>query len=342
MAYTTIPKPSVYFDTKLYTGNGGTQNITGVGFEPSFTWIKERAGAEDHALFDAVRGVTKRLISNEANGESTQQGVTAFNSDGVTLGNINAVNENNGLFVSWNWKANGQGSSNSDGSINTTYTSASTTSGFSISTYTGTGANATVGHGLGITPKMFIVKRLNTTGAFRTYHEATGNLGQMALNATDQVSDVAAMWNSTSPTNSTISIGTHAGVNANGGTYVVYCFADVQGYSKMGSYIGNGSADGAFEYLGFKSAWVLIKKASAAESWYLFDNKREGYNGSNPELNPNATNAEQAGSRIDILSNGFKATQNNTSVNTDGAKYIYMAFAGEPLVSTNGNAATAR
>ena len=352
MAYTTIPKSTAYFSTNLYTGTGSALTVT-TGHQSDFIWIKQRATSRPNSLFDSVNssnfagGNSKYLVSNTTAGltsnNSTQ--ITATSSTGFSIGtdNTNQINNNGDTAVAWSWKANGQGSSNTDGSINTTYTSVSATSGFSISTYTGTGSNATVGHGLGITPKMFIVKRLNTTGAFRTYHEATGNLGQMALNATDEVSDVAAMWNSTSPTNSTISIGTHAGVNASGGTYVAYCFADVQGYSKMGSYIGNGHANGTFAYTGFKPAFILVKNTgNSARNWQIYDNKRIGYNVANYRLPPNTNGAEETNVNIDILSNGFKARSTDADLNASGATYIYMAFAEEPLVSTNGVAATAR
>ena len=344
MAYTTIPKSSAYFEPEIYTGNGSSKTISTLNFQPDWVWIKNRATTDMNVLFDSLRGATKRIASDSTAAEATEaQDLTAFNTNGFTVGTSGAVNTNNVSYASWNWKANGAGSSNTDGSINTTKTSANTTSGFSISTYTGTGANATVGHGLGVTPKMFIVKRLNSTGAFRTYVEPLGNLGQLALNATDEVSDVASMWNSTSPTNSTISIGTHAGVNASGGTYVAYCFADVQGFSKIGSYIGNGHANGTFAYTGFKPAFILVKNTgNSARNWQIYDNKRIGYNYNNYRIATNLPQTEESNLNIDIYSNGFKTLTTDADVNENAKTYIYMAFAEEPLVGSNNVPATAR
>ena len=344
MAYTTINKSTDYFNTKLWNGNSSTQAITGVGFAPDFVWGKQRTGVENHQLLDVIRGVNNILVSNNDTGNTPDTNIlNSFDSDGFTLGNQNQLNDTGATYVSWNWKANGQGSSNTDGSINTTYTSANTTSGFSISTYTGTGANATVGHGLGTTPKMFIVKRLNSTGAFRTYVEPLGNLGQLALNATDEVSDVASMWNSTSPTNSTISIGTHAGVNASGGTYVAYCFASVQGFSKIGSYVGNGqgNANGTFVYTGFKPAFVFIRNVDFASNWNNFTGKIPGYNQINDILQPNLSSAENGTFAFDMLSNGFKHRSGDV-MDRNGDTHIYMAFAEAPLVGTNNVPANAR
>jgi len=343
MAYTTIPKSTAQFDTKLITGNGGTQNITGLNFQPDFTWIKGRDVAESHALFDAPRGVTKRLMSDTTGLELVVQGVTAFNSDGFTLGALSAVNQNNGLFASWNWKANGAGSSNTDGTINTIKTSANTTSGFSISTYTGTGANATVGHGLGVAPKMIIVKRLDVTSSWRIYHASLGNTKNIVLNTTAAVATFSAMWNNTSPTSTTFSLGSYDEVNGSSAPHVAYCFADVQGFSKMGSYVANGNVNGPFVYTGFKPAFVMIK-GDADEAWRIVDSKRLGYNVDNRYLTPNDATVESGSvSDIDLLSNGFKLRSASGYYNSGNSyTYIYAAFAEEPLVSTNGIPATAR
>ena len=352
MAYTPINKSTDYFSTNLYTGTGSALTVT-TGHQSDFIWIKQRATVRPNCLFDSVNssnfagGNSKYLVSNTTAGltsdNSTQ--ITATSSTGFSIGTDNSdqINNNGDTAVAWSWKANGQGSSNTDGSINTTYTSVSATSGFSISTYTGTGANATVGHGLGTTPKMFIVKRLNSTGAFRTYVEPLGNLGQLALNATDQVSDVASMWNSTSPTNSTISIGTHAGVNASGGTYVAYCFASVQGFSKIGSYVGNGqgNANGTFVYTGFKPAFVFIRNVDFASNWNNFTGKIPGYNQINDILQPNLSSAENGTFAFDMLSNGFKHRSGDV-MDRNGDTHIYMAFAEAPLVGTNNVPANAR
>ena len=343
MAYTTVPKSSAYFTPKLITGNGGTQNITGLNFQPDFTWIKGRDVAENHALFDAPRGVTKRLMSDTTGLELVVQGVTAFNSDGFTLGALSAVNQNNGLFASWNWKANGAGSSNTDGTINTIKTSANTTSGFSISTYTGTGANATVGHGLGVAPKFIIIKKYSSVANWRLYHASLGATKNLVF-ATDGIQTTPTMWNNTAPTSTTFSLGSYNEVNDSGANHVAYCFADVQGFSKAGSYTGNGSATSpTFIYLGFKPSFVLIKNVSQEDAWFLHDSKRDGFNDDNEYLRPNLADAESSGTnRIRLLSNGFSVPTTDRSHNVSGNVYIYMAFAKNPFVTSTGIPATAR
>jgi hypothetical protein len=345
MAYTTIPKSSAYFTPKLITGNGGTQNITGLNFQPDFTWIKGRDVAENHALFDAPRGVTKRLMSDTNGAELVVQGVTAFNSDGFTLGALSAVNQNNGLFASWNWKANGAGSSNTDGTINTIKTSANTTSGVSISTYTGTGSAGTIGHGLGVAPTAIWIKKTSAGGAenwFCWNKGLTSAGGFLKLDRGDAAStnNTAFPWN---PQANTFGVSTDVATNASGSTYVAYCFADVQGFSKMGSYVANGNVNGPFIYTGFKPAFVIIK-ADGTEAWRMVDNKRIGFNVDNRHLTPNDSVVESGSvSDIDLLSNGFKLKSAAGNYNSGSLyNYIYMAFASEPLVSTNGNAATAR
>ena len=349
MAYTTINKSSDYFNTNLWTGTGSTQTITTGTFQPDFSWIKNRSRNSYHNLIDAIRGATKQLATNGGYVESTDSNqISAFTSTGFTVGtgtNTNASGEN---IVAWNWKANGQGSSNTDGSINTTYTSVDTTSGFSISTYTGTGSNATVGHGLGVVPQVMIVKNLTNANSWSVYHQDLngGSSPQnyfLHLNETDPQASNAATWNNTAPTSSVFSIGTN---NNTGGSYnyVAYCFANIQGFSKFGSYLGNGNADGVFNYTGFKPAWVLIKDSERAESWYVFDNKRDGYNGAMSGLSPNSTAAEGTtnGTQLDLLSNGFKLTGSTDHLNSSGIKFIYMAFAEAPLVGSNNVPATAR
>ena len=341
MAYTTIPKSSAYFDNKLITGNGGTQNITGLNFQPDFTWIKGRDVAESHALFDAPRGVTKRLMSDTTGAETTVQGVTAFNSDGFTLGALSAVNQNNGLFASWNWKANGAGSSNTDGTINTIKTSANTTSGFSISTYTGTGSAGTIGHGLGVAPTAIWIKKTSATENWFCWNKGlTSAGGFLKLDRGDAAStnNTAFPWN---PQANTFGVSTDGATNASGVTYIAYCFANVQGYSKMGGYVGNGNTDGTFVYTGFKPAFVIIK-SNGAEAWRMVDNKRIGFNVDNRYLTPNDSVVESGSvSDIDLLSNGFKLRSAAGNYNS-GNDYIYLAFAEEPLVSTNGIPSTAR
>ena len=350
MAYISF-QPKDYFNTKLYTGNASTNAITGVGFQPDFTWIKQRSATRSHMLFDAIRGATYRLSSdtNEANGQYSTS-LTAFNTDGFTLGAFNDVNASSGTFASWNWKANGQGSSNTDGSINTTYTSANTTSGFSISQYTGNSTNgATIGHGLGVAPKMVIVKSLSNTTAWMVYHASLGNGQEIYLNGTN-ASSASTTWNSTTPTSTVVSLGGASGDGVNySGDYVAYCFAEKKGFSKFGSYTGNGSnSSPPFVYTGFKPAFLMVKRTDASAHWQMTDNKISfngvGSYGSN-FLSPSQSNAEGNGYGFMLHSNGFAFSGSDSAsatVNASGGTYIYMAFAESPIVSSNGVPATAK
>ena len=345
MAYSSITKPSDYFSTKLYTGNGGTQAITGVGHQPDWTWIKRRdSSVADHSLHDVVRGSTNRLESNTTNAESSQaNSITSFNTDGFTLGNYATVNGSGNIFASWNWKAGaGQGSSNTDGSINTTYTSVNTTAGFSISGYTGTGSNATVGHGLGAIPKMIIFKVRDGATAWVVYHKNVGPTKGLFLNTNGTGSTVSAYFQDTNPTSSVFSVGSDADTNGSSKSMITYCFAEKTGFNKFGSYIGNGDANGTFVYTGFKPAFVMLKNTTTAASWLMYDNKRLGYNVDNNELVANTADDEETYDQIDILSNGFKMRANGTSTNKSGDTFIYMAFAENPFVASNYNVATAR
>ena len=226
MAYISF-QPKDYFNTKLYTGTGSSNAITGVGFQPDWTWIKCRTDAQNHALYDAVRGVQKKISSSSTAAEATATTeLSAFGSDGFTVLTDGQVNASGQTYASWNWRANGQGSSNTDGTINTTYTSANTTSGFSISTYTGTGSNATIGHGLGSAPSVVICKQLNATQQWINYHKAIGATKYLHLNATDAAATSSTVWNDTDPTSSVFSVGTAANCNGSGNTYVAYCFAE--------------------------------------------------------------------------------------------------------------------
>ena len=343
MAYTTINKPSDYFNTKLYTGNGGTNAITGVGFQPDWLWLKKRNSSANHFLFDAVRGASKELNSNNNEAEASPANyLSSFNSDGFTIGSDSDINGNSDTFASWNWKANGAGSANTDGATASTV-SANTTSGFSIVKYTGTGSQTTIGHGLGITPKMIIVKRLQNAEDFAVYHASNGAGTYQSLNTTEAKQTNANRFN-VAPTSSVFTVNTHESVNF-AENYIAYCFAEKQGFSKFSSYTGNGNADGTFIYTGFKPAFVMVKDStSAGYNWLMYDNKRLGYNPDNKYLVANENYAE-AGSTsdnaVDLLSNGFKfrtADQNSNRTNT----YIYMAFAEAPLVGSNNTPCTAR
>ena len=349
MAYSTIPKSTSYFNTKLYSGTGAIQTVSGVGFEPSWIWTKSRTNAGNHQVTDQVRGLTKYIRPNATNAEDTKtNAITAVNSDGFVLGadSSNDINASGQNYASWNWKANGQGSSNTDGSINTTYTSVNTTSGFSIIQYTGNGSSgATIGHGLGVVPKVVIVKLTSGSGYdWGVYHASLGNTKNLRLNLTDAEATSTAFWNDTTPSSSLVTLGNNATVNGSGSTYIAYCFAEKQGYSKFGSYVGNGFANGTFVYTGFKPAFVMSKYASGGGtgSWHMYDNKRKGYNTENDYVQANTTSSENSDTdQVDLLSNGFKWRANGSETNTNGGTFIYMAF-GQPIVGTNDIPANAR
>jgi len=345
-----IDKPSDYFNTVVYTGNGSSSHgITGVGFKPDWTWIKSRSNATDHILTDIVRGVTVGIKSNTTAGNATDSNqLKSFDSDGFTLGSENDVNGSSRTYASWNWLAGGsQGSSNTDGSINTTYTSVNTTSGFSIVSWTGNGSNgATIGHGLGATPAFVITKRLNSTGDWQIGGSAVdaargGANSLLLLNATTAMDSNSEVYQTFSST--TFQVGVNASINTNGGTLISYCFAEKQGYSKFGSYTGNNNVNGPFVYLGFKPAWLMVFAYQAGnENWMLVDNKRDGFNVENEQLFPNTSIAEESNDEVDLLSNGFKLRRNNSRMNGSNYPYIYMAFAENPFVASNFVPTTAR
>jgi len=345
MAYTTINKSTDYFNTVLYTGNFSTNAITGVGFAPDFVWIKERSSTSSHVLGNIISGPTKRLQSNNTDAEGTLSNIlTSFDSDGFTNGADNGVNQNGETYVSWNWDGGGAGSANTAGSINSTV-SANTTSGFSIVAYTGTGSNATVGHGLGVAPRVVICKDRTNANNWRSYFSQLGNTNALNLNAVDASFASTNSWNSTSPTSNVFSIGTNSNVNASSANHIAYCFAEKQGYSKFGSYTGNGSTNGPFVYTGFKPAFVITKRIdSSGGGWGINDNKRPNYNPENLYLITNDGQAEASDGSwtMDLLSNGWKARYNNGHFNAAGGSYIYMAFAKAPLVGTNNIPANAR
>jgi len=345
MAYTTINKPSEYFNTKLYTGNGSTQSITGVGFQPDWVWIKSRSSAYHHQVYDVIRGSTKKLLTSDTISESTDaNGLTSFDSDGFSLGTNVGVNENTSNHVAWNWLAGGTGVSNTDGSITSTV-SASTTSGFSIVSYTGTGSNATVGHGLGVAPAMVIVKERSGVDAWIVGHSSIGFTKNLLLNANNAEFADSTIWNNTAPTSSVFSVGSSASTNESSATYIAYCFAEKKGFSRFGSYLGTGSAAyGAFNYCGFTPAFVMVKLSTGVDSWFISDTARATYNPSQQYMRPNEVSAEGTSSahKIDLLSNGFKIRSADTAYNTLNSTYIYMAFAKHPLVSSTGTPCTAR
>ena len=340
MAYTTINKSTAHFNTKLYNGTGSSNSITGVGFQPDFTWIKRRNSATNHHLHNAISGATKVLYSNSSAAESTDaQNLSSFDSDGFTVGTNGDANNSSGTFASWNWKANGAGSSNTDGSINSTV-SVNTTAGFSIVSYTGTSANATVGHGLGAVPKMMIFKNRSSSYAWPVYHVGIGATKYMYLSTTDAAGTFSGHFQDTAPSSSIITLGSDVSVNS--GNMIAYCFAEKTGYSKFGSLTGNGSTDGTFVYCGFAPAFIIVK-AITSGNWFMYDNKRPGYNNVQQFLEADGNAAEytsNANHSIDIVSNGFKFTGGSGS-NTAGRECIFMAF-GQSLVGSNNVPCTAR
>ena len=343
MAYTTINKSTDYFNAQTWAGNDGSDRAMTTSFQPDWVWIKATDGTQDHQIYDAVRGATKDIHSNNTDAEgTTTNGLKSFTSTGFTIGGDAGVNDVSLDYVGWSWKAgNSSGSSNSDGDITSTV-SANTTAGFSIVKWTGSGANATIGHGLGAVPKMYIVKNVSATNDWNVYHHKTGNEYRLFLNTTAASEDNASAWNDTSPTSSVFSVGTNTNVNQSGSTMIAYVFTEKKGYSKFGSYTGNGNANGAFIYTGFKPAFLIVKRSSDVEDWKMFDNKRPGYNLTNLRLKPNGNESEASSGGFDFTSNGFKARSTDAAENASGSTYIYMAFAEAPLVGSNNTPATAR
>jgi hypothetical protein len=349
MAYTTINKGSSYFNTVLYTGNGATQSVTGVGFKPDFVWIKGRSFADHHTLNDSVRGVNKQLYSNLTFGEGTAADcLTAFNTDGFSVGLNVIVNQSASTFVAWNWLASNTTTSNTSGTISSTV-SVNTTAGFSVVSFTGNGSNdATIGHGLGTTPAMIITKNRSDSVNWRVWHKdltadnvlfLASTLGEIvpAGQGNGYIKTVGSSTYSVYQGNTDTN-----GVNGSGDGMITYCFANVKGYSKFGSYIGNGNANGTFVYTGFKPAFIMYKQISAdGESWIMQDGARDLFNVTNKRLLANANNAE-ADEPIDFLSNGFKCRTTGAFQNASGSKYIYMCFASNPFVTSTQIPVTAR
>ncbi|MDC3382365.1 hypothetical protein OAV94_01060 [Candidatus Pelagibacter sp.] len=355
MAYTNIDDPSAHFQAFIYTGNATNDRaITLDGnsnLQPDFYWYKAR-NSNYHYLTDSSRGNTKYIYSNDSLAEATNSGntyVKSFDTNGVTLGAGDSGTNTNGVsFANWAWKANGGTTvSNTDGSITSTV-QANTTAGFSIVLYTGTGSAATVGHGLGVVPSVMIIKNREYAASWVVYHKdihADAEEYGLRLNNNTAKASNSGFWNNTAPTSSVFTIGGNAGVNNgdNTDTLVAYCFAEKQGYSKFGSYVGNSSTDGSFIYTGFKPAWIMLKPSSAADNWIIVDNKRDPSNAAEKRLFADTTGAEGTGYDVcDMLSNGFKMRGSSTSWNGSGRTYIYMAFAENPFVTSTGIPTTAR
>ena len=328
MAYTDIDKPSDYFETVLYTGNGGTQSITSLDFAPALCWFKSRTTTDAHAWYDSVRGATKRIKSNSADAETTQStALTSFNSDGFSIGAGGDVNTSSASMAVWNWKETAD-------------------AGFDIVSYTGNGSARTLSHSLSAIPKMIIVKRRDASGGWIVYHASLGNtkISELHENAASQTS--SASWNNTTPTTSVFTVGDANATNANNGTFIAYLFAEKKGYSKFGKYTSANSHDSTFVYLGFKPSMIMFKNTSysGGSDWHILDRTRYTFNGSSEAvLEPNTNDAVNysAFGEVDFLSNGFKI-RNDNGVSSGGYDHIYMAFAESPFVTSTGVPATAR
>ena len=358
MAYTTIDDPSEYFHTQIYTGDGNddrsiTNDANAGNFSPDWLWLKNRSGTNSHALVDTTRGATKVLRSNASNAEETEaNGIQAFETDGFQIGSGGLVNTNGNNYVTWQWKANGgTTSSNTDGSITTTV-QANTTAGFSIVTYTGNATdNATIGHGLGATPEWVIIKNRASSIDWAIGHKSIfGNNAEnlrFTTGAAASADDAGGShFSRNAPSSTVITLGDGGdgdfSTDTNRAeTHVAYCFTSIKGYSKLGSYKGNGNADGTFVYTGFKPAWIMAKASNHTQGWWMFDNKREGYNPDNNLIQAEGSGAENTSNWIDILSNGFKLRTSDHGIN-GSYNYIYMAFAEHPFVSSKGVPVTAR
>jgi hypothetical protein len=333
----TIKQPNQYFDVSLWTGNATNRAITNAGgFQPDFVWIKHRSSAENHNLYDGIRGPGNRLESN-ANAPDFYYSdrLTAFNSNGFNLGT--GYNNTNGTtYVGWQWKGSSANTTNTSGSI-TSIVRANPTARFSIVTYTGTGSNATVGHGLGVAPSMVIVKNRGGSYNWLVYHKfmATSSPATwyMSLNSTAAASNGANVWID-DPTSTVFTVsGSYPEVNGSTNTYVAYCFAPIAGYSAFGSYTGNGSTDGTFVFTGFRPRFLIVKRINDISSWIMTDSARSTYNVTGELFNANTDGAEftTGDIKFDYLSNGFKLREVNGAINASGSTYIYMAFAEAPF-----------
>jgi len=351
--YTAIDDPEAYFQTVIYTGNDTNRTITldaDTDMQPDLVWMKDRDQAIYHRLTDSVRGVGKVLFTNVTNAEQDDEygTVGSFVSDGFTIrvgANANSTwvgaNENTVKYVAWCWKAGGSASTNENGSIDSSV-SANTDAGFSIVSFTGTGSVVTIGHGLGTTPAMIILKNRTVAGDYwHAFHQSLGGTKVLYLNATSATATTSASWNDTNPTSTVFTNGSSTYTDSS--NYIAYCFAEKQGFSKFGKYTGNGNANGTFIYTGFRPAFVMIKRTDSAASWVMHDTKRATYNPAYKRLHAELADAEYTTSYgIDILSNGFKPIVTDAVWNASGGTYIYMAFAEAPFVNSNGVPCNAR
>ena len=339
--YTTIDDPSAYFHSQLYTGTGSSHSVTNDAnagnFKPDWVWIKERSSSGGHKIYDSTRGVQEAIQTQSSAAETTTaQGLTAFNTDGFTVGSDGGHNQNSATYVAYQWVAGGgTTASNTDGSITSTV-QANTTAGFSIVKFTGTGSTATVGHGLGAIPVMIIQKNLDSSANWSVkHHKTTNNYDFLNLNSSSAATANDSIWTQTDPTTSVFSIGTATAINQSGQDQICYCFAEKQGYSKFGKYVGNGDSNGPFIYTGFKPAFVIVKAAGGTTDWRM-----NGPDGVFLSANSSAAVYDSAPGPIDRVSNGFKI-RGGDDLRASGGTFIYMAWAKNPFVTSTGVPTTA-
>ena len=359
-AYTAVNDPSAHFNIKLYSGVNNdnvalTFDANAGNFQPDWLWIKNRSTTQHHAVFDSSRGATKRILQDNSGQETTENtNLDSFDSNGFTLDEETIVNKDGSNYVAWGWKANAgslttnDASSTGVGSLDSQY-QANTTAGFSIVIWTGTGSAGTIAHGLGVAPKVMLVKNRDKSSQFAVYHKDIGATHYLDTTDNNQKADYDGYWNDTHPTTSVFSVGSDGDVCGGSNEKVVaYCFAEIAGYSRFGSYLGNGNNSGPYIYTGFKPRWILITCSDGHdESWHVWDTERDANGNPNREpLTANTTAAEIGGDStpydIDFCANGFKIREDHDITNGDGDRYIYMAFAKNPFVTSTGIPTTAR
>ena len=353
MAYTTIDDPSEYFTTLLYTGNDAdnrdlTNNANAGDFKPDWLWLKERSSTSSHQMVDSIRGTTPAFLVDSGGAEDDDANrVQAFQTNGFQVGSASTVNQNTITMVAWQWKCNGGTATatvSESGNNPAATVQANTDAGFSIVTYTGTGAVGTVPHGLGAAPDLIHLKKRTGEGwvSYWNVLGITGEDGFLGLNSNGAFADSAGEWNDTVPTSSVFTVGTQDRVNTNDGVYMAYCFKSIKGYSQIGSYTGNNNADGTFIHLGFKAAWVMIKRTDSASSWSIIDTKRDIDNIARNVMIADGVGPESnyAADYYDIVSNGIK--MRNTFGDHNNGTFVYLAFAESPFIDSKGTPTTAR
>ena len=340
---------STNFQAVTYSGTGSSNAITFGGnadMQPDAVLLKQRNSTRVWTIYDAARGVHKYVQTNEADAESDSSlSLTAFGSDGFTVGSGAWVNVSGGTFVGYGWSAGNSGASNEAGGINTTTTYSDATAGISVSTYEGTGSASTIGHGLGVAPKLIMVKNRDAADAWKVYHAGVASDPQtdyLVLNTNAAAVDDATVWNDTAPTSTVFSIGTHTDVNTSGESYVAYAFAEVAGFSKFSVFTGNANADGPFIDTGFKPAWVMLKRTDSSDNWVICDNKRSTYNPAALRIYPDTNNADISSTTLDFISSGFKMRASDGGVNGSGGTYVVAAFAESPFGGDGASPTTAK